>query len=425
MSKIKSIKAREVLDSRGFPTVEAEVITNDGFFRAIVPSGASTGIHEALELRDKGKRYLGKGVLKAVKNINSVIAPKLIGDDCTKQKDIDEVILEIDGSENKTKLGANSTLAVSMAVCKAGAHALKSPLFKHVAYLANSKFNILPVPQILMVEGGEHGEKSTDFQEFMVMPVGANSFKEALRWGTEIYHYLQKILKSKGHHTNVGLEGAFAPHLRSNEEAIELIVKAIKKAGYKLKDVFIAIDVAASEFFEKKRYIIKTVNKKLNSEKMIGYYERWAEKYPIASIEDGLAQDDWEGWKKLNKRLGNKIQIVGDDLIVTNIKRIKKAIRLGAINSCLLKLNQIGTVSETLDAIKLAKENNFGTILSQRGGETEDTFNADFVVGAALKQCKFGAPSRSERTCKYNQLLRIEEFLGSRAKYSGRKFRSF
>lgn len=421
MGKIKAIKAREVLDSRGYPTVEAEVITKDGFFRAIVPSGASTGIHEALELRDRGKRYLGKGVLKAVKNVNSVIGPKLIGDDCTKQRDIDKVMLEIDGSENKTKLGANATLAVSMAVCKAGAHSLHIPLFKHVAYFANSNFNILPVPMLLMIEGGKHGEKSTDFQEFMIMPVGASSFKEALRYGVEIYHYLQKILKSKGHHTNVGLEGAFAPHLGSNEEAMELIVKAIEKAGYRLKDVFIAIDVAASEFFKRNKYVVK--RKKLNSEKLIDYYGKWVKKYPIISIEDGLAQDDWEGWGKLNERLGNKIQIVGDDLVVTNVRRIKKAIRLKAINACLLKLNQIGTVSETLDAIKIAKENNFGTILSQRGGETEDTFNADFVVGAGLKQCKFGAPSRSERTCKYNQLLRIEEFLGSKAKYAGKGFR--
>lgn len=414
--QIRKIKAREILDSSGVPTVEVDILTDSGLSRASVPSGASTGVHEALELRDKDKkRYNGKGVLKAVKNVNNIIAPKLINDDCLRQKEIDEVMLEIDGTENKTNLGANAMLAVSMAVCKAAAHYLQVPLYEYIGSLANSKSILIPTPMMVVLEGGKHADNSTDLQEFLILPKGAKNFKESLRFGLEVYHSLGKVLKSKGYTINVGKEGAYAPSLKNNEEAVMLITKAIEEAGYSFDDVSIAIDGACSEIFENGKYNLKTENKNLNSDEMIELYSNWIKKYPITSIEDGLDEDDWDGWKKMNKKLGKKIQIIGDDLLVTNIKRIKKAIELNAVNAVLIKLNQIGTISETIEAINLSKENNFKTILSQRGSETEDTFAADFAVGTSVSQFKWG-PTRSERLAKYNRLLRIEEELGNKAK---------
>ena len=425
MSKIKAIKAREILDSRGYPTVECEVWVDSTFARVAVPSGSSTGKHEALELRDDDKkRYLGKGVLKAVENVNKIIAPKLIGMDCTKQTDIDNLMLEIDGTANKSKLGANATLAVSAAVCRAGARCKNVPLYKYIADMVGNKNFIMPVPLMVVLEGGKHGDNSADMQEFMIAPIGAPNYKEALRWGTEVYLHLQKVLKSFNHHTNVGLEGAFAPHMKTNLEPLDLIVTAVKHAGYEPgKDVAIALDPASSEFFEDGEYVLKRENKLLTPAEMVDYYENMVSNYPIVSIEDGMAEDDWEGWQFLNDKLGKKIQIMGDDLTVTNINRFKKAIELKAINSILVKINQIGTISETIDVVKLAQKNKFTSCISHRSGETEDHFIADLVVGLSTGQCKFGAPCRSDRTAKYNELLRIEEELGSKAKYLGRKFR--
>src|SRR3989338_1436237 len=398
-NKIKAVKAREILDSRGYPTVECEVVVDDTFARVAVPSGSSTGAHEALELRDDDKkRYLGKGVLKAVDNVNKIIAPKLIGMDCTKQKETDKLMIELDGTDNKSRLGANAILSVSAAVCRAGARCKGIPLYKYVADMVGTKKFIMPVPLMVIIEGGKHGDNSTDFQEFMIAPIGAPSFREALRLGTEVYLHLERVLKSFGHHTNVGLEGAFTPHLKTNSEPLELIKMAIKEAGYKLgEEVAIALDPASSEFFENGEYILKKENKMLSPAEMVDYYEGLVSKYPIVSIEDGMAQDDWEGWQFLNDRLGKKIQIMGDDLTVTNIKRFQKAIELKAINSILVKINQIGTISETIDVVKLAQKNKFNSIISHRSGETEDHFIADLVVGLSTGQCKFCAPSRSDR----------------------------
>ncbi|MBI2653776.1 phosphopyruvate hydratase [Candidatus Woesearchaeota archaeon] len=416
--KIRKIKAREVLDSRGNPTIEADLITKSCCAKAIVPSGASTGIHEALELRDNdNKRYSGKGVLKAVNNVNKIIAKKLIGVDCRKQREIDDILIELDGTENKSKLGANAILAVSMAACKAGAICSHKQIYEYIQKLASSKKLMLPDPMLVVLEGGKHADNSTDFQEFLILPKGAKNFRESLRYGIEVYHCLERVLKSKGYNTNVGNEGAFAPNLNSNEEAVELIAKAIEKAGYSFKQVSIALDSASSEIYENGKYNLKKEKIKLTSDEMIDLYSNWVEKYPIISIEDGLAQDDWNGWQRLNRKLGDKIQIVGDDLLVTNIKRIKKAVELKAANSALIKLNQIGTVTETIMAIQFSKENKFNTILSQRAAETEDTFAADFAVGTSVKEFKFG-PTRSERTAKYNRLLRIEEELGNKAKFA-------
>jgi len=424
MSAIQKVFAREVLDSRGNPTVEADVTTDKGVFKAMVPSGASTGTYEALELRDGDKsRYHGKGVLKAVDNVNTKIAKIVVGLDCTKQRDVDESMIKADGTENKKSFGANAILAVSMAVCKAGAAADGVPLYQHIAELGGNSRILLPVPQVLVLEGGKHADKSSDLQEFMVMPYKAKSFREAIRVGSEIYQAIGSILKSRGESINVGFEGAYGPSLGSNEKVLEVIVQGIKLAGYKPgEDVLIAIDGAASEFFSSGKYSLKVDGRALDSKGMAEWYASLEGKYPIISIEDGLAEDDWEGWVWLNKRLGRKIQIMGDDLTVTSIKRMEKAINMGAINSVLIKVNQIGTVTETIDAINLAKKHGLTSVVSHRSAETEDTFIADLVVGMGTGQCKFGATSRSERVCKYNRLMRIEE-ADSSVKFAGKDFR--
>jgi len=409
--KIKKIHARQVFDSRGLPTIECEI--ND-ISRAIIPSGASRGIHEAIELRDGDKAFGGKGVIKAVDNVNKVISKRLIGENVRRQKKLDKLMIELDGTDNKGKLGANAVLSVSIALCKAGAFASKIPLYEYIGKLAGNKEFVLPIPMMVVIEGGKHAFNSTDLQEFMIMPFG-KTFSQSLQCGFEVYQTIKKFLESMGMKSSVGYEGAFAPELDSNERALEIISNAIEESGYKSSDVAIAIDVAASEIYENGKYLLKRENRELNSEKLIDYYVDLVSRYPVVSLEDGLAEDDWNGWIELNKKLGNKIQIVGDDLTVTNIKRLKKAIKLKAINSILVKPNQIGTVSETIKVAQMAKKNNMVSILSQRGGETEDMFLADFSVGLAFDQFKFG-PSRSERIAKYNQLLRIEEELGERAK---------
>lgn len=418
--KIRKIVARQVLDSRGNPTVEVGLKTKDCCVRSIVPSGASTGIHEALELRDGDpKKYHGKGVLKAVSNVNKIISKKLIGKDCRKQREIDNILIELDGTSNKSKLGANAMLAASMAVCRAGAAAKEIQLYNHIAEISGNKKLLLPMPMILVLEGGKHADQSSDLQEFMVIPLKAKNFTDAIRWGSEIYHSIGKILKSKGFNINVGFEGAYGPSLGSNEAVLKVIEGGIRQAGYKPGgEVGIAIDSAASEFYENGKYHLKVYGRKLDSGGMADFYADLAKKYPIKSIEDGLAQDDWSGWQALTKRLGNKIQIVGDDLTVTNIRRLQKAIGTKAINSILIKVNQIGTVTETIDAINLAKKHGLTSVVSHRSAETEDTFIADFAVGTGAGQCKFGAPARSERVAKYNQLLRIEEKLGKKAKFA-------
>ena len=418
--KIRKIVARQVLDSRGNPTVEVGLKTKDCCVRSIVPSGASTGIHEALELRDGDpKKYHGKGVLKAVSNVNKIISKKLIGKDCRKQREIDNILIELDGTSNKSKLGANAMLAASMAVCRAGAAAKEIQLYNHIAEISGNKKLLLPMPMILVLEGGKHADQSSDLQEFMVIPLKAKNFTDAIRWGSEIYHSIGKILKSKGFNINVGFEGAYGPSLGSNEAVLKVIEEGIRQAGYRPGgEVGIAIDSAASEFYENGKYHLKVDGRKLDFNGMADFYADLAKKYPIKSIEDGLAQDDWAGWQALTKRLGNKIQIVGDDLTVTNIRRLKKAIDMKAINSILIKVNQIGTVTETIDAINLAKKHGLTSVVSHRSAETEDTFIADFAVGTGAGQCKFGAPARSERVAKYNQLLRIEEKLGKKAKFA-------
>ncbi|ABR30051.1 enolase [Thermosipho melanesiensis] len=419
--EIIDIYAREVLDSRGNPTVEVEVMLEDGSVgRAIVPSGASTGKFEALELRDKdSKRYGGKGVLKAIENVNEKIAPKLLGLNAYEQVSIDKTLLEIDGTENKSNIGANAILGVSMAVSRAVANSLQLPLYK---YLGGVNAKVLPVPLMNVINGGAHADNNLDIQEFMIVPAGAPSFREALRYGAETFHALKRILKEAGHVTAVGDEGGFAPNLQNNEEAIQVLIRAIEKAGYVPgKDIYIALDVAASEFYngETGKYFIDGTEK--TSDELIEYYESLINKYPIISIEDPFDQEDWDSYRKFNEKVGKKVQIVGDDLYVTNVKRLEKGIELKATNSILIKLNQIGSVTETLNAIELAKTNNMTNVISHRSGETEDTFIADLAVATNAGQIKTGSLSRSERIAKYNQLLRIEEELGDAAEYKGIK----
>ncbi len=421
MPVIKSVKAREIIDSRGLPTLEADVILNDGSFgRAAVPSGASTGSHEAVELRDNDlKRYNGKGVLKAVNNVNEIIAPALKGFSAFEQESIDNKLIALDGTENKSRLGANATLGVSLAVARAAAASQKSPLYR---YLNKDGKYSLPVPLLNILNGGKHASGSTDFQEFMISPVGASSFKDALRMASEVYQNLKAILKSKSLSINVGDEGGFAPPLKSNSEAVEIILLAIDKAGYSPgKDCFIALDPAASEFFKNNQYQLSREGKEFTSQQMVEYYVKWAQDYPVISIEDGLAEDDWQGWCQLNKRLGDRIQLVGDDLYVTNTKRLSRGIDLKASNSVLIKLNQIGTLTETINAIIMAHQAGWTAVISHRSGETEDTFIADLAVALNTGQIKAGAPCRAERTAKYNRLLRVEEELGDNASYAGIK----
>lgn len=421
MSSIIDIYAREVLDSRGNPTVEVEVYTEAGAMgSAIVPSGASTGVHEAVELRDNDeKRFLGKGVETAVDNVNLEIADELVGWDVFDQVGIDNYLIELDGTENKSRLGANAILGVSLAVAKAAADENGQRLFE---YIGGVNGKTLPVPMMNILNGGQHADNNVDIQEFMIMPVGGENFKESLRIGTEVFHNLKNVLKSRKLNTAVGDEGGFAPNLESNEEALQTIVEAIKKAGYEPgKDVMIAIDAAASEFYEDGKYNMAGDNAVRTSDEMIEYYKNLVEKYPIISIEDGLAEDDWDGWKKLTKELGSKIQLVGDDLFVTNVKRLQKGIEMGVCNSILIKLNQIGTLTETLDAIELAKRHGYSAVISHRSGETEDTTIADVAVATNAGQIKTGSTSRTDRICKYNQLLRIEDMLESTAVYDGIK----
>ncbi len=421
MTKIISGKAREIIDSRGCPTVEVDIfLKNGGWGRASVPSGASTGIYEAVELRDGDKkRYSGLGVKKAVDNVNKKIVKKIIGLYSQDQKGIDNLLNELDGTENKSKLGANAILAVSLAVAKAQANSQKIPLYKYLSQLSTPcAQSIMPVPLMNILNGGKHANNNIDLQEFMIAPVGAKNFSEALRWGCEIYHTLKRHLKEKGLSTSVGDEGGFAPNLKNSEQAIEVIIKSCEVAGYRAgKDIYLALDPASSSFFENECYNFE--GKKLKSEKMIDYWEKLTLKYPIISIEDGLAEDDWEGWCELTKRLGNKIQIVGDDLFVTNVERLKIGIGKKCANSILIKVNQIGTLTETLRTINLARENNFTYIISHRSGETEDTTISDLAVATASGQIKTGAPARVDRTCKYNQLLRIEEENKGKIKYGG------
>lgn len=421
--KIKTVKAREILDSRGNPTVEVDLVLKDGSFgRAAVPSGASTGSHEAVELRDGAKRYAGKGVEKAVKNVNEKLNKALSNKDFD-QKTLDLAMIELDGTPNKSKLGANAILGVSMAFAKAAAASQKTPLYKYFNKISKTKNTIqLPVPMMNILNGGKHAEKSTDFQEFMIMPVGAKSFKEALRCGAEIFHALKKILHDRGLSTTVGDEGGFAPSLGANEEALKVILEAIEKAGYVAgKDVAIALDCAATELYKDGKYHLASENRTLTSEEMVNFYVDWCAKYPIVSIEDGLSEDDWDGYKIMTEKLGKNVQIVGDDLFVTNIDRLKMGIEKGVGNSILIKLNQIGTVSETIDSINMAKKAGYTSIISHRSGETEDTTIADFVVGTGTGQIKTGSLSRTDRVAKYNQLLRLEEGLGKKAAYRGKK----
>ena len=419
---IESIEAQEILDSRGNPTIEVEVLLEDGSFgRAAVPSGASTGIHEALELRDGDtKRYGGKGVTKAVNNVNSRIADELIGWDATDQIAIDKELLKIDDTPNKANLGANAILGTSLAVAKAAANSLGLPLYR---YIGGVYAHVLPVPQMNILNGGAHTAwQSTDAQEFMVMPLGAPTFKEAVRWGAEIYHSLKSVLKSHGYATLVGDEGGYAPNLKANVEAIEVILEAIEKAGYKAgKDVAIALDPAASEFYdeEKKIYNLRTEGKKLDPAQMVDYWKSWVDQFPIVSIEDGLGQDDWEGWAKMTEELGDRLQIVGDDLLVTNSIRVQKAIDEKACNALLVKVNQIGSLTETIEAVELSHRAGWRTVISHRSGETEDTTIADLAVALNTGQIKTGAPARSDRVAKYNQLIRIEAELGDTASYAG------
>lgn len=422
MSLIEQVWAREILDSRGNPTVEAEVILEDGTTgRAAVPSGASTGENEAVELRDGDKsRYLGKGVLKAVENINEKITYELEGLDALDQTLIDQTLIELDGTDNKSNLGANALLAVSMATARAAAAVLEMPLYRYIGG-ANSK--TLPVPMMNIINGGAHADNNVDFQEFMIMPVGAETFSEALRAGAEIFHNLKSVLKSRGYSTAVGDEGGFAPNLKSNEEAIETILEAIDKAGYKAgENILLALDPASSEFYQDGSYVFKKSDgRKLSSDEMAAYWTNWCDQYPIISIEDGMAENDWEGWKNLTGSIGKRVQLVGDDLFVTNTKFLQKGIDEGAANSILIKVNQIGTLTETLDAIELARINNMTAVISHRSAETEDSFIADLAVATNAGQIKTGSLSRSDRIAKYNQLLRIEEDLGDSAKYPGRR----
>jgi enolase 1/2/3 len=422
MTKIQQVHAREILDSRGNPTVEAEVKLEGGAKgRAAVPSGASTGQHEAVELRDGDKkRYVGKGVLKAVEHVNGEIADALVDMDAADQSGLDQKMIELDGTENKSRLGANALLAVSMAAARAAANAHRLPLYRYLGGLGAS---LLPVPMMNILNGGAHADNNVDFQEFMAMPVGAPSFSEALRWGVEVFHTLKGVLKKRGYNTAVGDEGGFAPSVKSNVEAIEVVLEAINAAGYKPgAQVAIALDPAASELYQDGKYVFKKSDKSAkSSEEMVRYWSEWVRQYPIVSLEDGLAEDDWKGWQMLTQEMGGRIQLVGDDIFVTNIKRLRQGIEQNVGNSILVKLNQIGTVSETLDAVDLARRNGYTAVISHRSGETEDTFIADFAVATAAGQIKTGSASRTDRVGKYNQLLRIEEELGDGARFLGLK----
>ncbi len=423
MSEIIDIRSREILDSRGNPTVEVEVLTEDGAMgRAAVPSGASTGKYEAVELRDEDKsRFLGKGVLKACKNIEEIIREELIGVEISEQIYIDDIMLQLDGTPNKSKLGANAILGVSLAVAKAAAEEFGQPLYR---YIGGVNAHVLPVPMMNILNGGSHADNSIDFQEFMIMPVGAEFFSDSLRMGVEIFHNLKTVLKKKGYSTNVGDEGGFAPNIKSNKEAIEIVLKAIETAGYRPgEDVFIAMDAAASEFYnaeEKVYHFHKSTGDKLTSSEMVSYWKDWVEQYPILSIEDGLDEDDWSGWADMTKQIGNKIQIVGDDLFVTNTERLQRGIDEDTANSILIKVNQIGSLSETIDTVNLATKNGYTSVMSHRSGETEDTTIADLAVALNTGQIKTGSASRSDRIAKYNQLLRIEEELGDSAIFPGK-----
>ena len=421
MAYIEDLVAREVLDSRGNPTVEVEVLLDDGTEgRAIVPSGASTGVHEAVELRDGDKgRYLGKGTLTAVNNVNEIIADEVVGLDPFDQPGLDKLLIELDGTPNKGKLGANAILGVSLAVERAAAQSIGLPLFQ---YLGGVNAKVLPVPMMNILNGGSHADNTVDIQEFMIMPVGASCFREALRMGAETFHNLKKILKDRGLNTNVGDEGGYAPDLKTNEEAIQVIIEAIKQAGYEPgKDICIALDCAASEFYdeEKNVYDWKGEGRVMTAAELCAFYEDICSKYPVLSIEDGMAEDDWDGWKLLNEKIGDRVQLVGDDLFVTNTERLKRGIEEKAANSILIKVNQIGSLTETLDAIEMAKKAGFTAVVSHRSGETEDTTIADLVVGVNAGLIKTGSASRTDRICKYNQLLRIEEMLGDAAQYAG------
>ncbi len=420
MSNIAGIHAREVLDSRGNPTVEAEVFLADGSMgRAIVPSGASTGEHEAVELRDDDtNRFMGKGVLKAVENVNGEIAEALANWDGFDQRGLDARMIELDGTENKGRLGANAILAVSMAAARASAYSLDIPLYR---YLGGAGANTLPTPMMNILNGGAHADNNVDFQEFMVMPVGAPTFSEALRWGVEVFHTLKGVLKKRGYNTAVGDEGGFAPSVKSNVEAIEVVLEAISKAGFKPgEEIAIALDPAASEFYQDGKYVFKKSDKSSkNSDEMVRYWAKWVNDYPIVSLEDGLAENDWDGWQNLTKEIGGKIQLVGDDIFVTNIQFLQEGIDKGVANSILIKVNQIGTVSETLDAIDLARRNGYTSVISHRSGETEDTFIADLAVATGAGQIKTGSASRTDRVAKYNQLMRIEQELGGTARFLG------
>lgn len=426
MSAIASVFARQVLDSRGNPTIEVDVITdNDNRGRAAVPSGASTGIHEAVELRDNDKRiYAGKGVMKAVANVNDILANELLGMEVSEQAAIDKIMIDADGTKNKEKIGANAILAVSLAVAKAAAKDANLPLFR---YIGGTNAKIMPVPMMNILNGGAHADNKIDFQEFMVMPVGAETFSESLRWGVEIFHSLKTVLKKNGYSTNVGDEGGFAPNIQSNEDAIETVLEAISAAGYRPgEDVQIAMDAANSELWSTKdgKYIFhKSDGRQMSSEQLVKYWESWVSQYPIVSIEDGMAEDDWEGWKMLTDSLGKKVQLVGDDLFVTNVERLKKGIDENIANALLVKVNQIGTLSETIDAVSMAQNNGYNTIMSHRSGETEDSTIADLAVALNCGQIKTGSASRSDRMAKYNQLLRIEELLGTSARFPGNKIK--
>jgi enolase len=425
MSLIESIHARQILDSRGNPTIEVDVVTESGAFgRAAVPSGASTGTHEAVELRDGDKKmYVGKGVLKAVENVNSKIAEEIVGFSVFEQNLIDKIMIELDGTPNKGNLGANAILGVSLAIAKAGAMEAGLPLYR---YIGGVNANTLPVPMMNILNGGSHADNSIDFQEFMVMPVKADTFSESLRMGTEVFHTLKKVLHDKGFSTNVGDEGGFAPNIKSNEEAIEIVLQAIEKAGFKPgEDIFIAMDAASSEFYDAKTdtYTFKKSDgKKLSSAEMVDYWASWAAKYPIISIEDGMAEDDWKGWKGVTDKIGKKVQLVGDDLFVTNVTRLQDGITKGVANSILVKVNQIGSLTETIDAVNLAKRNSYKSVMSHRSGETEDSTIADLAVALNTGQIKTGSASRSDRMAKYNQLIRIEEELGEVAYFPGKNF---
>ncbi len=426
MSTIISVHARQILDSRGNPTIEVDVVTDGGILgRAAVPSGASTGVHEAVELRDGDKKfYLGKGVLNAVQNVNKVIAEEIAGMYVTDQVEIDQKLIDLDGTDNKGKLGANAILGVSLAVANAAAQSTNQQLYR---YLGGVSANTLPIPMMNILNGGSHADNSIDFQEFMIMPVGADSFTEAIRMGAEVFHHLKNVLKKGKYSTNVGDEGGFAPNLKSNEEALKVILKAIETAGYKPgKDIYIALDPASSEYFipeENVYHLHKSTGDKLSPKEMVDFWKDWVKRYPIISIEDGMAEDDWDGWKLMTKELGSKIQLVGDDLFVTNVDRLQKGINKGVANSILIKVNQIGTLTETISAVNLAYRNSYTAVISHRSGETEDTTIADLAVALNTGLIKTGSACRSERIAKYNQLMRIEEQLGTAAKYPGKDFK--